>query len=203
MCFFCGAMVNYLYDNAQTFEKNSLLATASYGNTMITEGGDGVPGVPEYDTFVQEWEKLGDNPDTLSYINSKQPPPPEGRELIVFNRTKDWFYKKSSHVALYSYDAVIGMGISACQAAIDTESTFEKGDVFTGAEHHSAFIDINFRSASGDVKIGPDNFSRNDKSTNYFVGNIVETSDTDTTVTLQGQGYALLDAALKTNPKEQ
>ena len=188
-------MVNYLYDNAQTFEKNSLLATASYGNTMITDGGDGVPGVPEYDMFVQEWEKLGNNPDTLSYINSKQPPPPEGGELIVFNRTKDWFYKKPSHVALYTYDAVIGMGISACQAAIDAESTFEKGDVFTGAEHHSAFIDINFRSASGDVKIGPDNFSRNDESTNYFVGNIVETSDTDTTVTLRGQGYALFDAA--------
>jgi len=194
MWLFCGAMISYLYDNAQTFEKHSLLATASYGNAVITDGGDGVPGVPEYDMFVQEWEKLGNNPDTLSYINSKQPPPPEG-ESFDFNRTKDWFYKTPNHVALYTYDAVIGMGISACQAAIDAKSTFEEGDVFTGAEHHSAFIGIDFRSASGDVKIGPDNFSRNDESTNFFVGNIVETSATDTTVTLQGKGYALFDAA--------
>lgn len=198
MWLFCGGLSEYLYEGlgfkaAQKFVKNSMLAKATYGNAVITDGG-GAPGTPEYDMFLQEWKKLGDNPETLSYINSKQPLSPEG-ESFDFNRTKEWFYTQPpNNIAIFAYEALIGMGISACQAAADAGSTFEENDVFTGEDHHRAFLNVNFRSASGQVKIGPDNFSRNDLSTYYIAANIQEINSTDTTVSLQGRGYAYFDA---------
>lgn len=189
MWLFCSGLAKYIYEHAQTFEKNSILANATYGNAVITDGG-GVPGTKEYETFVEEWKRLGDDPEALSYINSKQPQSLEGGEYFDFNRTKDWFYRPPNHVAIYTYEAIIGMGLSACQAASDSTSTFEENEVFTGADHHKAFLNVNFRSASGEVKIGPQTFSRNSLSTYYVVANILAINTTDTTVTMKGQDYA-------------
>lgn len=191
MWLFCGSLANFLYENAHEFKKGSAIANATYGNAIITDGG-GAPGTPKYETFVEEWKKLGDNPDTLAYINSKQPR--SNGDLFDFNRTREWFHKAPNDVAIYSYEAIIGMGISACKAAADDGSDFDNGDVFSGEEHHAAFLDIDFVSASGRVTIGPDNFSRNDLSTYYIVGNLLEVNSTDTTVTMQGKKYAYYDA---------
>ena len=193
MWIFCGGLAEYIYEHAQTFEKNSMLANVTYGNAVITDGG-GAPGTKEYETFVEEWKKLGDNPEALSYINSKQPQSSEGGVAFDFNHTKDWFHGPPNHVAIYAYEAIIGMGISACQAALDSASTFEENEVFTGADHHNAFLNVNFRSASGEVKIGPDNFSRNGLSTYYVVANILDINSTDTSVTMKGKEYAYFDA---------
>lgn len=191
MWLFCGSLANFLYENAHEFKKGSAIANATYGNAIITDGG-GAPGTPKYETFVEEWKKLGDNPDTLAYINSKQPR--SNGDLFDFNRTREWFHKAPNDVAIYSYEAIIGMGISACKAAADDGSDFDNGNVFSGEEHHAAFLDIDFVSASGRVTIGPDNFSRNDLSTYYIVGNLLEVNSTDTTVTMQGKKYAYYDA---------
>lgn len=197
MWLFSGSIATYLYENAQTFEKNSILANATFGNAVITDGG-GAPGAPEYETFVDEWKKLGSNPEALSYINSKQPQQLSlGGKLFNFNRTKDWFDSPPHHVSIYAYEAIIGMGISACQAASESSSTFEENDVFSGADHHKAFLNINFRSASGEVKISPDNFSRDGPSTYYVVSNILEINSTDTTITMKGQKYAYFDGVTR------
>jgi 7 transmembrane sweet-taste receptor of 3 GCPR. len=191
MWLFCGSLANFLYENSHEFIKGSALANATYGNAIITDGG-GAPGTPKYETFLEEWRKLGDDPDTLAYINSKQPASNGG--LFDFNRTKEWFHKPPNDVAIYSYEAIIGIGISACKAAVDDSSDFQDGDVFSGEEHHAAFRNIDFVSASGRVTIGPDNFSRNDLSTYYIVGNLLPLNSTKTTVTMQGKKYSYYDA---------
>jgi len=108
MWLFCGGLSECLYEGlgfkgAQKFVKDSMLAKATYryGNAVITDGR-GAPGTPEYEMFLQGWKELGDNPDALSYINSKQPLSPEG-EYFYFNRTKEWFYnhpQNNSYICL-------------------------------------------------------------------------------------------------------
>ena len=189
---FGGSLAESLYDQAQKFEIDSVLAKATYGNAVITDGG-GAPGTAEYQKFVEEWKKMGEDPETLDYVNSKQPLSPSGGPF-TFNHTSAFFQEAPNHVAIYSYDAIIGMGISACQAAIAANSTFAKNDVFSGEDHHTSFLDIDFVSASGEVKIGPTTFSRNESSTYYVVSNILDISSTNDTVSLQGQDYAMFDA---------
>ena len=189
---FCGAISEYLYDQAQDFEIGSVLAKATYGNAVITEGG-GAPGTTEYQKFVEVWRKMGEDTETLDYVNLKQPLSPWG-EPFTFNRTSAFFQEVPNHVALFSYDAIIGMGISACQAAIAANSTFAENDVFSGKDHHTSFLDIDFASASGEVRIGPTTFSRNESSTYYVVSNILDISSTNNTVSLKGKEYAFFDA---------
>mmetsp|Transcript_596 Transcript_596/g.926 ORF Transcript_596/g.926 Transcript_596/m.926 type:complete len:876 (-) Transcript_596:187-2814(-) len=192
MWLFCGAIGEYLYDQAQDFEIDSVLAKATYGNAVITDGG-GAPGTTEHQNFVEVWKQMGEDTETLDYINLKQPLSPGG-EPFTFNRTSAFFQKVPNHVALFSYDAIIGMGISACQAAIAANSTFTENDVFSGKDHHTSFLDIDFASASGEVRIGPTTFSRNESSTYYVVSNILDISSTKDTVSLQGEEYAFFDA---------
>ena len=132
---------------------------------------------------------MGEDPETLDYVNLKQP-----LSQFTFNRTSVFFQEAPNHVAMYSYDAIIGMGISACQAAIAANSTFTENDVFSGKDHHTAFLDIDFVSASGEVRIGPTTFSRNESSTYYVVSNILDISCTEDTVSLQGKDHAFFDA---------
>ncbi len=190
---FCGALAEYLYEFDAHFEKGSNLAKATYGNAVITDGG-GAPGRPEYEQFVMEWKKLGIDSNKLAYINSKVPLAPDLE--MNFSKSGDWFETHApNHVAVYAYEAIIGMGISACEA--QAQASNEGRDTFTGIEHHTAFTNINFLSASGEVKIGPDNYSRNDISTYYVVSNILEKSSTDdetSTIILKGQDFAFYDA---------
>jgi hypothetical protein len=185
---FCGGLVSHLYDKAQTFKRGSALAKATFGNAVITDGG-GAPGMEEYELFVKEWKKLGDNSDVLNYVNSKQPFSSEGWQ---FNQSQSFFHLPPNHISIYSYEAIIGMGLSACEAAKKHNSKF----IFTGEEHHDAFLDIDFISASGKVSIDKDSNSRDGSSTYYVVANIVETesSTDDTTVTLQGLDHFYFNA---------
>ena len=189
MWLFCGALAEYLYEFDAHFETGSNLAKATYGNAVITDGG-GAPGRTEYEQFVTEWKKLGMDSDKLAYINSKIPLAPD---LGNFSKSVDWFENHApNHVAVYAYEAIIGMGLSACEA--QAQASNQNREIFTGKEHHTAFTNINFLSASGEVKIGPDNYSRNDVSTYYVVSNILEKSSTETSTILKGKDFAFYDA---------
>ena len=191
--FFGGSLSDYIYENAPEFDKDSVLAKATYGSAIITDGG-AARGTEQYGNFVQEWKQLGENKETLDYINSKQPNPPPGTNL-TFGRSAEFFNKDPNHIAIYSYDGVIGIGLAACQAAKNANSTFVNNDIFNGAEHHAAFLDIDFLSASGKVVIGPTTYSRNETSTYFVVANIVESGDNKdpTKISLQGKDYSYFD----------
>ncbi len=190
---FFGGLVSYLYDSTVIFKKGSKLAKATYGNAVITDGG-GAVGIPEYEAFVNEWKDLGYNPEKLNYVNSKQPPPPEGTDFS-FNRSKEFFDLPPNHISIYSYEAIIGMGLSACQAATEHQSTFENEDsIFSGADHHDAFLDIDFISASGRVSIGKNSISREASSTYYVVANLLEESSTEEEITFKAKDHYYFDA---------
>ena len=69
--------------------------------------------------------------------------------------------------AVISYDAVVGLGLSACMA---NNSTGES-DVFTGMEHRNEFAGLSFNGASGLFTFRPNNPVRSGK--NYFISVII------------------------------
>ncbi len=198
--FFAGSLSDYLHENYQTFERDSILAKAVYGSAIITDGG-AAAGTDQYEAFLKEWKKMGDTPEILNYINSKQPGPPADMKNFnaskkYFYRDSDFFYKRPNHIAIYSYEAIIGIGLAACQALNETNSTLVNGDVFTGNDHHSAFLDVDFTSASGKVVVGPTTYSRNETSTYFVVANIIEhpsEENDDNSIRLQGKDHIYYD----------
>jgi len=133
---------------------------------------DGEYGLPHYDNFANHWRRLGRNQEALEYINSIQPSPPESAPSMNFTRTADYFDLRPSHYSQFSFDAIAGMGIAACRAA---QASNRPDNYFTGKEHHQRFVSHPFDGATGHVTFTANaSFSRDGKSTNYFLSEINE-----------------------------
>ena len=164
---FNGALSSAFVNGQTTLEAESDTAKATYGTAIIHDEG-GLPGLPRFDMFLKEWRDIPNNPELLGYINSKQPLPPAGSGLN-FERDGEFFLQTPSHIAAFSYDAIVGLGLSACQALEESDA-----GIFTGAEHHSVFINTEFKGASGDVLVDPDlSYSRTAESTLHAISNIL------------------------------
>lgn len=163
---FTDTLASSFVDGRKILPSDSLAAEAIGGAGIISCHG-GLPGVPQFDRFVDSWRRFGSNSESLDYVNSKQPLPPRGSNFS-YSKTTDYFLETPVHSATFSYDAVVGMGLSACEAAAKTNDK----NVFTGSEHHNEFVKTSFKGASGYVEIGPNSFSRNATSTFFVVSNI-------------------------------
>jgi len=155
-------------------KSDSKAATATYGSVIIHDEG-GLPGLTQFDSFLEEWRRIPDDDGLLQYINSKQPPTPAGSDLY-FARGGDYFQQPPSHIAAFSYDAIVGLGLSACRAL---EDQMDGDAIFSGADHHTAFIKSQFKGASGDVIFSSDSFSRNATSTYHVMSNILPVGNID------------------------
>ena len=173
---FNGALSSAFVNGQTSLEAGSNVAKATYGTAIIHDEG-GLPGLPRFDKFLKEWRDIPSNPELLAYINSKQPLPPAGSGLN-FERDGDFFLQTPSHIAAFSYDAIVGLGLSACQAL----GAQQESDIFTGAQHHAAFINTEFKGASGDVLVDSDtSYSRTAESTLHAVSNILPIGGADAT----------------------
>jgi hypothetical protein len=182
-----GLLASSLAEGSTRLKSDSLAARSSFGNAIIHDEG-GLSGFKQFDRFVEQWKQLGANADALDYINSKTPFPPPGTD-ISFNRTSQYFQQVPSHIATFSYDAIVGMALSAC-AALNASA----GDrIFSGAEHHKMFVQSQFIGATGEVIIGPETYSRNATSTYMVISNILNTSEDEGYTTFQGTPWSYFD----------
>ena len=207
---FSGSLSHYLYYGSKTYPRNSILANATFGNAILSDGignsvGSGM--IPEYDAFVQEWEKLVQENTTIQYFNSKQP-------SLSLGGDDDQFLKQVAYFTIYAYEAIIGMGLSACEAiakskeqqqllSSSSNTTTITTIGFSGTQHHDEFLNIQFKSASGNVNITPGTISRDSNSMYYTLSNIVEKRENDDHhehndkseyITLQGVDYRHLNS---------
>jgi hypothetical protein len=168
---FNGALASMFINGNLEVIENPPLAKATFGTAILSDEG-GLPGVdPFHDRFLQEWRGIGDDKELMEYINSKQP----RSSVLSYDRTETFFQELvPSHIAAFSYDAIIGLGLSACKCHEEhTLSNPETTGIFSGQQHHAEFVNTRFNGASGDVIIGPDSFSRKEDSTYHVVSNIL------------------------------
>ena len=175
--------------SSREYPTHSAIANATQGVGFIepTEGMDGAnDGHGGYSRFVSEWTKLKDDDGALKYFNSMQPAPPKGASSTIdFTETSDKFAQRPDKIAFLSYDATIGLGLAACQAAKEVNGGVA-ASFFSGEDHLHHYLHKNpFDGASGTVNIDPATSTRDPTSVAYVVSNVVETSQIDGTSIFQ------------------
>ena len=155
---------------------NSSAARASSGHAIIHDEG-GLPGFTQYDKFINEWKKYGDDSVWLDFVNSKLPTAPDG---VSFERTSDYSYQTPSHIAAFSYDAVVGMALSACSAKANATA---EDKFFSGSKHYEDFLKTTYVGASGEVVMGENSATRDSLSTYFVISNILGTPNVEGNVT--------------------
>lgn len=187
---FNGALASQFINGKLELVEGSAAAKATFGTAILTDEG-GLPGLDtHHDRFLEAWRSLGSDQAFLEYMNEKIPQ----SSNLNFARSGDFFEDLApSHIAAFSYDAVIGLGLSACALLEGWDS--QEG-IFTGTQHHSKFLQTNFQGASGNVQIGPETHSRKSESTYHVVSNILDRHDIptkDMTLAFQGKPWTVFD----------
>ena len=172
-------MAPFILGGALQLPKDSAAVKAIEGNGIyFCEGG--VPGLGgAYDTFTKHWG--GFDEQALQYINSKQPLKPDGTSYAF---PPQLFAKRPHHVVTFSYDAAVGLALSACDALEGghTNTSWREflrrrklademqhtSEVFTGHSHHAAFARSSFQGASGYIKFR-ESFPTRTAESSYFV----------------------------------
>jgi hypothetical protein len=159
---FAGGVQRYLQD--VEYPAGSPLALATAGTGMIQADG-GRKGMPGYDRFMKVWRTL-DN-DDVAYFNTKQP----ATEAYHYHADKEYFkLREPERETLFAYDAVVALGLAACEAAAEQEET---KNYFDGPRHFDKFVQSSFEGASGQVRIASATTSRDPTSALYVIFNAV------------------------------
>eukprot|EP00980_Cylindrotheca_fusiformis_P023028 scaffold10066_cov100-Cylindrotheca_fusiformis.AAC.5 len=160
-----------------TYEKGSPLSLAYRGVGKLQFTG-GLPGMPAYDSFTNEMEKLK-NPDDLQYLGS----------LFSKNGNIPPFVEDGSFVssplslnyATLNYEAAIALGLSACSAV--SSNGFLDGDT-----HFKRFTETSFTGVSGSLSFNNITGTRDVTGTTYKLTNFLPSDvvDDETGETLVG-----------------
>ena len=188
--------------NKREYPTNSALANATQGVGFI-EPTEGLSGENDdhggYSRFVSEWNGLQNDDQALQYFNSMQPSPPTGASSnIDFTETGDKFAQQPDKIAFLSYDATIGLGLAACEAA-KASGGGGAASLFSGEDHLHYYINRDpFDGASGTVNIDPATATRDPSSVAYVVSNVVQTNQNDGLSTFQPKPAVRFDPASQT-----
>jgi len=169
--FFADSFADTL--EGQTFEYDSSLHLAYRGIATIQTVG-GVKGRGTYDKFVSEMETLR-NPDDIQYLGSILPKydNPNYDNNFTFMYNESLFSSLNIDPPLH-YEAVIALGLSACNATGKKES-FN----MNGTTHFQSLVQTTFQGISGRVIIDSKTGTRDPKSALYTVTNYQEDIQND------------------------
>lgn len=157
----------------------------------------GIDGMPKYDSFVEAVAELH-NPTDLSYLGSlfpkKDNPKYATQGTPPFVKKDDYLTHITSVYAPFDYEAVIGLGLAACNAS-QTHLNF------TGQEHFDSFRYATFTGFSGTVIFDTATGTRDPRSALYEVINYVadDVTDKDTGKTVIQFNPVVTDLFLKGN----
>lgn len=146
-----------------------------------------VQGMENYDKLATAMRELRSDDKNIAFLNDHLPIQEEEGEVIV-NYTsvtsEDSFLEAPGLVAPFLYDAVVGLGLSACEL-----SSPENGGHlnFTGQQLYDAFLNTTFKGTSGSIVLNPDTGTRDPGSASFLVTNFVaQTSPNEAQVALKG-----------------
>lgn len=142
------------------------MALAGFGSVTLEAGVAG-QGESPYDRFKKAFASLA-NPTDLAFINSRQPyadsfiPPPTFNKII---RGSPFF----------QYDAIISIGLAACNSAND-------GIGFNGTTLYQNILESDFEGTTGKVKYIKESGSREPESAVYVMNNFLAAPPVNGTV---------------------
>eukprot|EP00980_Cylindrotheca_fusiformis_P028589 scaffold22613_cov126-Cylindrotheca_fusiformis.AAC.9 len=159
--------------SSSSFEKGSPLSLA-YGGVGKLQFTGGFSGIPAYDRFTEEMEKLK-NPDDLQYLGSLFP----NHDNPAFGNTPSFVEDGSflsaplaSEYAPLNYDAAIALGLSACSAV-------SNDGFLSGETHFKHFAETSFTGVSGNLSFDKVTGSRDFSGTTYKLTNFLPSDIVD------------------------
>lgn len=166
--------------------KGSGLEKAIQGNGLIFCKG-GLPGIKSYDRFTTAWKALGQDSDALAYVNSKQPVP-ANPDTPPYAMQPGFFQNLPHHDVTFSYDAVVALGLSACELLQEKNDTniLSKDYTLDGKNHRDWMIQRRFLGASGDVVFADKKATRTADSSYFTMANLVPSEFNETHSTFKG-----------------
>lgn len=159
--------------DGREFEANSPLHLAYRGVGSLQPTG-GVPGLgfENYENFLTKLSELN-NPTDLDYLASIFP----GREDPSFQQAvdgfQDLFDPPTVDQGTFLYEAVIGLGLAACNAAEGSNTTSDALSL-DGQKHYLSLVNTAFQGVNSNVVLDPSTGSKLPNSTMYQVSNVVE-----------------------------
>ena len=157
--------------DGRTFPADSPLH-AGYQGIGLFEVAGGLPGLPAYDKYSAAMAQLRNSNDMayLTRLFPKHEGFPEYTEHLEFlqgDSGGDFLNPTTSAVAPLAFEAVIALGLAACDAY---ESI---GPDFTGADHYAQFKNTTFDGISGTVVLDPVTGTRDPSSALFRITNFV------------------------------
>jgi len=150
------------------FPPDSPLEKAYKGTGVLRATGGSIEEFERLTLAMQELRNVQD----LSFLNAHLPIYPEGASVNHSEVTSQkTFLSKPGFVAPFVYDAVIALGLAACNL------TSKRGNV-SGQDLYRAFVESEFKGASGLVDINEFG-SRTPNSTQYSLSNFVIDDNSD------------------------
>jgi len=188
---------------------NERVAKAIEGNGIyFCEGG--VPGLNgTYDVFTRQWKEMGTNEQALEYVHRKQPTKGDGTKYAV---PPEFYEMRPHHVVTFSYDAGVGLALSACEAwnqsltaAAAAEASSETSAVFNGSAHYAAFANSTYIGASGRVEFRKTFPTRTAESSYFVMANLraVPIVNNDSSTLFHFKGSPVVDYFDTLNSKWQ
>jgi len=150
----------------RTFPKDSPLEKA-YQGVGLYEVSGGLPGLPKYDHFSEAMARLK-NVEDMEYLRKLVPHHDDHPEYIdgldVLFSKDDFLFPLTSTFAALSYEAVVALGLAACDAYAANPS-------FSGQEHFDSFKNSTFESITGTIIFDPVTGTRDPTSAMFKVTN--------------------------------
>lgn len=152
--------------DGRTFPKDSPLVKA-YQGVGLYEVSGGLPGLPIFDHFQEAMARLN-NEEDMQYFRKLTPQHDDHPEYVegldsLFSK-EDFLNPLTSTFAALSYEAVIALGLAACNAYAVNPS-------FSGQEHFDSFKNTTFESITGTVIMDPVTGTRDPTSAMFKVTN--------------------------------
>jgi hypothetical protein len=148
---------------AREIKRGSPLYLAYRGTGMVSYSG-GIKGLPRYDMFTKQMKELSKNKPDLEYLSSVFPKF-AGQTPMYDEGFADPIKDPG---ASFTYEATALVGLSACEVAT-------RNDFFLkGLDHYESLVRTSFRGITEDVKLFPENGSRDPNTTFFTVTNFLE-----------------------------
>ena len=179
-------MAPYILGGALKVSKT--LGEALAGNGIYFCKG-GVPGLGgTYDTFTKIWKALAEDNEALSYINNKQPLKEDGTK---YEYPPSFFTEKlPHHVVTFSYDAGVGLALSACKA---WDKSLNYSSAFSGNAHYEEFANSTYEGASGNIQFRKEFPTRTAESSYFVMANLVAVTVDDNSTLVKFAGSPIIE----------
>ncbi|CAJ1931277.1 unnamed protein product [Cylindrotheca closterium] len=162
-------------------DANSPLRFAIQGSIQIAAVG-GVPGRdPRYDLFLQSLRDLRNSVDmaTLQSYHPTYPDEPEYYVQTIAEDPESYFSRVTTGSVPFMYDAVIALGLAACN--VDYNET----DYFDGYQHFEKFKETEFEGASGTIRFDRATGTRLADAARFTITNFVHMGNVGNTATFE------------------